>query len=74
MEFAKAFDLMKQGRKISLPHWADRCFWYWDAERREVMSQFIPADSDSVEVYEPLPVSLVMLEDIISCDWGLHND
>lgn len=50
MEFKEAFELMKQGFKVKLPSWGG--YWYWDAERKTIMIQCRPQDSDNGELLD----------------------
>lgn len=50
MKFKEAFEKMKSGAKVKLPGWGG--YWYWDPEKKTIMIQCRPQDSDKGELLD----------------------
>lgn len=74
MNFKKAFELMKAGKKVKLPSWGG--FWYWDKEKQTIMIQCRPQDGEQGELLDIRKTQSVEYTtmNILSCDWIIANE
>lgn len=70
MNFKKAFELMKQGKKMKLPSWGG--YWCWDNEKQTIMIHCREKDSDTgkdiLDIRETQRVGYT-LKNILSDEW-----
>lgn len=64
MKFHEAFEMMKSGAKMKLPHWGG--YWYWDAQRQTIIIH--TKDGEELDIRETDRVEYT-LNNLLSDDW-----
>lgn len=69
MDFGKALQLMKSGKKVKLPSWGG--YWSWDEEKQTIMMH--TKDGEVLDIRETDRVEYTMLN-VASEDWMVADE